>query len=475
MSIEIKYLDELVIVLKKYNILKDDICIVGSSTLAYHKIRENKDIDFIIKKNKRDKLFNKNTKKILEHIELVGFGWLANKKINDDEIITNDKYHVIHNGFKVVRLELVLARKKHTFHPKDQIDINNINKYIVESDYKFDNNLHEQSLVKRNILNNVKSKIKNRLKRYLKVIRKYQWTYCANSDLIIMQNTDKFLAYQYKDGKFNRYDTMVRYLAVENHLEKNNFGFELYQKMQTKRGFVEGAEEKFKNLIDSVSQNGFDECSALPVGNNQELADGSHRLALALYFNEKLIPLKLNRFAYDTFYGIDWFKKNDFTSDEIKTIEETKNKIFYEKGIYFQVVLWSPVKEYFDEIEKSLSNKYNILDSYTLDIKDDFENFVFDVYSSDDIDDWKIEKKLSGFKNYGNTIRVIDIEIINPRFRRKEANNHDISQEVEGIKKEYRTKYADKIENYFYDIIMHIGDNYHHTREIAKVLKECRL
>jgi len=315
-------------------------------------------------------------------------------------------------------------------------------------------------------------KIKNRLKPYYKKLKNLQWTYCANSDMLIMQNTDKFLAYQYKNGKFNRYDTIVRYLAVDNHLGKNDFGFELYRKMQTKRGFVKGAEEKFRNLIDSVSQNGFDECSSLPVGKNQELADGSHRLALALYFDEKLIPLKLNRFAYDTFYGIDWFKENNFTKDEINLLEETKNRIFYEKGIYFQVVLWSPIKKYFDEIEKSLSNKYNVIKSYDLDIKKDFKKFVFDIYSSDDIDDWKIEKKLSGFKDYGNTIRVVEIEIINPRFRRKEVNNHDISQEVEAIKKEYRTKYKDKVNNYFYDIIMHIGDNYHHTREIAKVLEQ---
>jgi hypothetical protein len=289
-----------------------------------------------------------------------------------------------------------------------------------------------------------------------------------------MQNTDKFLAYQFKNKKFNRYDTIIRYLAVENYFDKNDFGFELYRKMQTKRGFVKGAEEKFKKLIASVNENGFDECSALPVGKNQELADGSHRLALALYFDKKLIPLKVNRFSYDTYYGIDWFKHNDFTQDEIQILEDRKRKIFYEKGIYFQIVLWSPIGKYFDEIEKSIKKDYNILESYTLDIKEDFKKFAFDVYASDDIDDWKIEKKLSGFKEHGTTIRVIEIEILNPRFRRKEANNHDISQEVEAIKKKYRTLYKNKVDNYFYDIIMHIGDNYHHTREIAKVLANAR-
>jgi len=317
-------------------------------------------------------------------------------------------------------------------------------------------------------------KIRNRLKPYLNKLRQLQWTYQANSDLLIMQNTDKFLAYQVRDRKFNRYDTIVRYLAVENHLGENDFGFELYRKMQSNRGFMEGAEEKFKKLIDSVAMNGFDVCSAIPAGKKQELMNGSHRLALALYFDEKLIPLKLNRFSPDIIYGIDWFKQNNFSAGEIKLIEDKKNDIFYQKGIYFQVILWPPVENYFDEIEKSISEKFNVIKTYCKDIKNNFEKAVFEIYSSDDIDDWKINKKLEGFRNYNKIIKVIEIEIVNPVFRRKEANNHDISQEVEAIKKEYRDKYKNKVKDYFYDIIIHIGDNYHHTREIAKVLKNLK-
>lgn len=471
----IKHISELEEILKKFNVSKNDICIVGSSALSYHNIRSNNDIDIIVSKKVRDKVFKSNsTTQLSENIELVGFGWLPNKKISDDNIILDSLYYEIYNGFKVVKLELVLARKMHTSADKDKIDIQSINNYIDNNSYKINKKLFNNSLYKKTIFRKVVQKIKNRLKVYLKKIWKLQWAYQANSDLLIMQNTDKFLAYQYKDGKYNRYDVIVRYLAVENHQGKNKFGFDLYRKMQTKRGFVKGAEENFKLLIDSVVKNGFDECCALPVGKNQELADGSHRLALALYFDEKLIPLKLNRFAYETYYGIDWFKENNFTNDEIQILEDRKRNIFYEKGIYFQVMLWSPVQNYFDEIEQSLKSKHNILDSYTLDIKENFKEFVFDVYASDDIDDWKIEKKLSGFKEHGSKIRVIEIEIVNPNFRRKEANNHDISQTVEAIKREYRQKYMDKVDNYFYDIIMHIGDNYHHTRKISKVLDNAK-
>lgn len=71
-------------------------------------------------------------------------------------------------------------------------------------------------------------------------------------------------------------------------------------------------------------------------------------------------------------------------------------------------------------------------------------------------------------KDYEKNIRII--EIINPSFRKKELNNHNISQTVEKIKAKYRDKYCNKVNNYFYDIIIHIGDNYSHIKEIGKVL-----
>ena len=67
-------------------------------------------------------------------------------------------------------------------------------------------------------------------------------------------------------------------------------------------------------------------------------------------------------------------------------------------------------------------------------------------------------------------IRIIKIEILEPNFRHKD-NNHLISKVVEELKEEIRTKYKSKVDNYFYDIIIHIGDNYSHTQQSEKLLK----
>jgi len=151
--------------------------------------------------------------------------------------------------------------------------------------------------------------------------------------LLIMQSTDKFLSSQFENGEFNRYDTIVRYLAIEDFFNKNSYGFKLYSKMQNKRGPFPGSEERFRNLIESVRKNGLNYNSPLAVGNNLELIDGSHRLSLALFFRVKLLPLKLSKWPNKIYYGINWFKDNGFTPEELKILQETKIRIFRQQGI----------------------------------------------------------------------------------------------------------------------------------------------
>src|SRR5574344_619838 len=49
-----------------------------------------------------------------------------------------------------------------------------------------------------------------------------------------LKATDLFLA-QYVENEFNAVDIVVKYLALENFYGKNDFGLELYRKLQLKR------------------------------------------------------------------------------------------------------------------------------------------------------------------------------------------------------------------------------------------------
>jgi hypothetical protein len=50
-----------------------------------------------------------------------------------------------------------------------------------------------------------------------------------------------------------------------------------------------------------------------------------------------------------------------------------------------------------------------------------------------------------------------------------------ISQKVEQLKKQIRKKYAPKVEDYFYDIIIHIGDNYEHSNSSSILARQFNL
>lgn len=311
------------------------------------------------------------------------------------------------------------------------------------------------------VLNNIKSKVFNSI----------QYMHYSNNDVLIMHDTAKLLAKQMRNGKFNRYDIIVRYLAIEQFYNKNAIGFDLYNKMQKKRTNAKSDTiQRMVSLAQSIENFGFNNQSGIFIDRNFHLVDGSHRFASSLYFNRPEIPINMYRVKKKIYYSEDWFKKNDFNDKELDAILQKKDEIFLHFGIYFPIILWPPIKDYFEEIKTSLPSKYKIIKEMEYTFRDDFETFVKEVYSIDDIQSWKVDRKLEGMAKYEKNVKVIYIEIPRPRYRKKGINNYDISREVEEIKNFYRTEYQKKVDDYFHDIIMHIGDNYYHNRSINRIL-----
>lgn len=135
----------------------------------------------------------------------------------------------------------------------------------------------------------------------------------------------------------NSADIMIRILAIENYYQKNDYGFELYRRMQTKRvkqireipRFMEAHEEEFKQLIKSFEENGFkDECP-LELNKNFEVFDGAHRLAAAIYFGIPKVSVKFSEKYYhkEYDYSLEWFKENGL-EDFVPYILKKYNEIF---------------------------------------------------------------------------------------------------------------------------------------------------
>ena len=135
---------------------------------------------------------------------------------------------------------------------------------------------------------------------------------------------------QFKNEKFNRFDMIVRLLAIENYYNKNDFGWLLYNKIQDLRvgnNYSIVAKSKFIELIKNWEENGYNTESAIEVNSEMGLLDGSHRLALALYHNLKNININILSDNIHPEYGIEWFIENNFSEKEIKYIIERYNKV----------------------------------------------------------------------------------------------------------------------------------------------------
>lgn len=288
---------------------------------------------------------------------------------------------------------------------------------------------------------------------------------------------------QFKDNEFMRYDMVVRYLAIENFYGKNDFGFNLYKKMQNARissDYGDIAEKKFRDLIKSYHDKGYDKNSCITTDKNLQLFDGSHRMAMCIYHNITNISLLIVNSNCMVNYTIDWFFMNGFSSEEINIIISKEKEIREKLNKPFSCVIWSPAVSLTENIMKDIAyfgtiqkfQKYSYQDA-------EYKNVVKAIYAIDDIDKWKIDKKLEHMQEHKGEIVVVDLKLDFPHFRIKSSSNMPLSKIGERIKKVIRTKYKDQIENYFFDIILHIADNYLQSNYMEHVFtpnincKEC--
>ena len=277
------------------------------------------------------------------------------------------------------------------------------------------------------------------------------------------------------DDNFNRLDIVVRYLAIENYYGLNNYGFDLYKKMQAARinnDWVDESLDKFKKLISSYQNNGYDNTSTIILNKEAKLWDGSHRIALGLYHNLYDINCLMTQSSIQVDYSENWFIINDFDDSELCLIKLKLNEIVGNVNINFVCTLWPPAQNCFEEITETFNKLYDVSEVVDYEFDDfTFNNIVKGIYYVDDIEKWKIDEKIKamGSKEL-KKVRVINFKVNCPRYRLKVKTNSHLSVDAEIIKKLYRDRFRGAINNYRHDIIMHVGDNISHNTHIHSLL-----
>ena len=286
-------------------------------------------------------------------------------------------------------------------------------------------------------------------------------------------SVDDMLLKQSDYGEMLRCDMIVRLLAIEDYYGLNDYGFDLYKKMQDARigeGYAQRAVLDFEELIKSYDENGYNKESGIIIDSEFNLIDGSHRMALALFHHIPYITANLVKSKHPVEYSIDWFFMNGFDSDEINHIVEKYKFVLEQVNKRFSCIIWAPAQKVVEDIISDLKIYGNVDGITRISLaQGEYDNIVRAVYSIDDIEKWKIEKKIEYMQGYEPAITCVDISFNDPDFRQKASTGLLISSKAERVKRAIREKYKNCIDNYFFDIILHIGDNIYQSNFMRNI------
>lgn len=264
---------------------------------------------------------------------------------------------------------------------------------------------------------------------------------------LILIPTETLLDFQYKQSGFNRMDIIVRYLAVESYYGLNDVGFDLYNKMQTKRGAYPLAEQNFKALIESIANNGFDNSFPIPVDSYGNVKDGAHRLTLAIYFNIKQVAVDIVVPVFKTGYGLTWFQDNGFSENECEIILNKKDDIFFRNGLFFPIISVSESKNLFGEVSSKIGKRFRIVKTSIFSHFEKTDQYPIEWYNLINID----------IGDYTRHLSILWVEIL----------DQENVESIESDFKLFQTKIA--IKNGIHKGELYIETNLSKRKEIVRL------
>ena len=250
------------------------------------------------------------------------------------------------------------------------------------------------------------------------------------------------LFYQHNgENDFLRYDMIVRLLAVENYFNINDFGFDMYSRMQgarVKPEYVSESVERFKKLIASYETKGYNNASEIELDSQLHLIDGSHRMALAMYYDIKTINAKVRTYQVDVFYSIEWFKINGFSDRECEILRNRYEQLKAHYQNPFTCIIWNPATAFYDKIIKDLSLFGKIINVEKIDLNElNYKKLVREVFSIKDVEKRAMDEMLSNMSDGQDQVLhicIVSLLIEQPDYRWNKSTKKIKSKKCEIIK-----------------------------------------
>lgn len=157
-------------------------------------------------------------------------------------------------------------------------------------------------------MNNTLNKLDKYFLSYNKITQdtEYEVFEIDPKELITERRIDLVVKYYYIQCRENNENISFARELYDKHIEAFTDG--TFQEHGNKhKNSIDRYIETFHNLIDEFKKKGFDSSiSIIPIGKNYELLDGSHRVACAAYFKQRIKVARFPDLSVD--YGIKFFK-----------------------------------------------------------------------------------------------------------------------------------------------------------------------
>jgi len=291
-------------------------------------------------------------------------------RINDIEydyvVIAINDSDIVHEVAIQLETQLGVERDKiiysdNYFCIADYLSDNSLNGEKLFNQFLYAKNLKPSEMTAENLYN--ERSLFFRRYRYGKDIKVICKQEMPVNDLILAQ----YYANDYTNYEFC--DLAVRMMAVEEFYGFNNYGFDLYRRMQLDSGF--DWTDRFKELIKSYENYGEKNKNVLELDRDFAIMDGAHRLTLALYHGYEFVQTNIYDSKRNRNFDKNFFWKKEFSKDECDMIQKKTNDILDSVNYDFIGVIWPPAMDYADSILNDIntfSSNVSVIEQRDLDV-----------------------------------------------------------------------------------------------------------
>ena len=507
-----QHLDDLDGLLAALDIADGEICIVGSAAVVLAGGRPNNDLNLAVRPRVFNHIRQLNRFPVtpggainLSNNVQIGKNRYGRIGLADADLFSEENSFSF-AGYRIIRPEIEFAFKIQRNAEKDKYDLND----LAQSEYVADHfnwSLVNQCLrsgeqrkqvketwylrlVNRRTL---KALFLSRLKTVItqprrtvgfmtelvrrRLLRRAPWGHFSRSGKqfsVQIQETVSvgvLLQSEMEAGRFNRYDILLRWAAIDSVLGKQSIegAVQHYWNMQSVR-VGRAPSRRLTQFAQSVSLRGLDSRYPVVVSESGRLLDGAHRVAAALHLDSDSIAIRRSQAQHQPQYGREWFLQHGFPQALIEDLDHLASHALLTHGVYTTLILWPPAYAYWDQAESLVRQMATCVASETIVLAEEFADVVRRIYAVDDIDWWKVEVRLSAMSCHPPRIRLLLIDLTDGSFREKMRTGSHLSVEGAQIKRQVRNRFAQETPSYIHDIICHTGDNQAHSREILRIL-----